>query len=481
LKSENDKRKRPMRKADLERMRKNVAVAVLLVIAPFFVTDVTAKEKKHGSELLIQKKDGQEIRGELLTVKGSQLLLMDSSSLSGVTLDIGEISRIRVLKESKFFKNAGKGLLWGGGIGAVLGFAQGDDEQWFGLSAEEKALGFGLAFGILGGLVGGILGSLEGIDESIDLERRSDDEIRLILNKLDSGSRYPKALPENIRIESSALYKSPPNSIDMIRPARSPVSLNVGSASKKQKNGFSRFHLSLEPGIFKSRGSSRLIKASKGWGFGDSKWDWEQRWFFVDFEVDYNSNYTSYPEGGTHRSSLLKNIKLEFSLTQKIALGLSYSPLPTSWVNGFKCLETYEDDWTGFRVDNGLDLHGEFEGNVAYFSVAFMPIPDAYLQKSSLKVGGGLGLSDIHYVVSSGTRTRSYSKRSLSLMTFAEYDYWSSRNLSIGCYIDYKYIPCQVGFQLDPDWKGQRMLLDFPKKNVNFGGFGFGLVLGLHL
>ena len=118
-----------MNKANLGRMRKNGIVAVLMLIAPFFVTDVTAKEKKHGAQLSIQKKDGQEIRGELLTIKGSHLLLMDSSSLSGVTLDIGEISRIQVVKKSKFFKNAGKGLLWGGGIGAVLGFAQGDDGQ----------------------------------------------------------------------------------------------------------------------------------------------------------------------------------------------------------------------------------------------------------------------------------------------------------------------------------------------------------------
>ena len=100
-----------MRKADLKRMRKNGILAVLLVVTSFFVANVSAKEKDHGAELLIQKKDGQEIRGELLTVKGSHLLLMDSSSLSGVTLDIGEISRIRVVKKSRFFKNLGKGLL----------------------------------------------------------------------------------------------------------------------------------------------------------------------------------------------------------------------------------------------------------------------------------------------------------------------------------------------------------------------------------
>jgi len=468
-----------MRKADLERMRKNGIVAALLVVTSFFVADVSAKEKNRGAELLIQKKDGQEIRGELLTVKGSRLLLMDSSSLSGVTLDIGEISLIRVVKKSKFFKGLGYGSLLGVGIGAMLGLAQGDDEPGFmSWKAGDYALILGLAGGVLGGSVGGILGSLEGIDESIDLEGRSNDEIRLILNKLNSRSRYPAALPENIKIEYSALHKSAPKSIDRISPAQSPISLKVDFVSKKQKRGFSRFHLSLEPGIFRSQGSTSLIKAFRGWGFGDSKHDWEYTGWF--FSGDYVPICTSYPEGVTRRSSVLKNIKLEFSLDQKIALGFSYSPLPKSCVNGFKCLETYMDDWAGFRADNGLDLHGEFKGSVYYFSVTFMPIPDPYLQKSSIKIGAGLGLSDIHYVVSTGEEKKSYSKSSLSLMTFAEYNYWFNRGLTLGSYLDYKYIPCRVGFQLDADWKGQRVLVDFPKKKVDFGGFGIGLILGLH-
>jgi len=468
-----------MRKADVEGMRKNGIVAVLLVVTSFFVADVSAKEKNRGAELLIQKKDGQEIRGELLTVKGSRLLLMDSSSLSGVTLDIGEISRIRVVKKSKFFKGLGYGSLLGVGIGAMLGLAQGDDEPGFmSWKAGDYALILGLAGGVLGGSVGGILGSLEGIDESIDLEGRSNDEIRLILNKLYSRSRYPAALPPNLKNEPAALYKSISKSLDKTRPIQSPVSLNVGSAYKK-KGAFSRFHLSLEPGIFRSQGSTSLIKAFRGWGFGDSKHDWEYTGWF--FSGDYVPICTSYPEGVTRRSSVLKNIKLEFSLDQKIALGFSYSPLPKSCVNGFKCLGTYMDDWTGFPVDNGLDLHGEFKGSVYYFSVAFMPVPDAYLKKSSIKIGAGLGLNNIHYVVSSGEERKSDSKSSLSLMTFAEYHYWFSRGLTLGCYVDYKYVPCRVGFQLDRDWKGERMHLDFPKKNVDFGGFGIGLSLGLHL
>jgi hypothetical protein len=109
-----------------------------------------------------------------------------------------------------------------------------------------------------------------------------------------------------------------------------------------------------------------------------------------------------------------------------------------------------------------------------------MPIPDAYLQKSSFKIGAGLGLSDIHYVVSLGKRSN-FSNSSLSLMTFAEYNYWLNRGMTLGSYINYKYIPCRVGFQLDADWKGQRILVDFPKKKVDFGGFGIGLSLGLHL
>jgi hypothetical protein len=62
-------------------------------------------------------------------------------------------------------------FLIGGGSGAAIGFASGDD--WFG-SAEGKVLFIGAGLGIVGGLVGLLTGAHAGLDKTIQIEGKSD-------------------------------------------------------------------------------------------------------------------------------------------------------------------------------------------------------------------------------------------------------------------------------------------------------------------
>ena len=58
------------------------------------------KRKKHGANLIIQKINGQQVSGELITVKPSSLLLLNTEG-KDVSVDIEEIKVIRVVKKSK--------------------------------------------------------------------------------------------------------------------------------------------------------------------------------------------------------------------------------------------------------------------------------------------------------------------------------------------------------------------------------------------
>ena len=149
-----------------------------------------AKERR-GAKLIVTKLDGQLIKGELIVVKPNSLLLLDTEG-KDVSIDIEEIKVIRVVKKLK----VGEGMVIGGltaaGIGALIGFSKGDDPnlaiQW-GLTAEGKALVYGLLVGGLGFFIGGIIGVIAGIDKKIQIEGMTDLEIQKTLDKLSKKAR----------------------------------------------------------------------------------------------------------------------------------------------------------------------------------------------------------------------------------------------------------------------------------------------------
>ena len=64
------------------------------------IANKIAKKQKHGSKLIVQKRDGQEIRGELITVKHNSLLLLEFESAAEVSIEIIDIKVIKVIKKS---------------------------------------------------------------------------------------------------------------------------------------------------------------------------------------------------------------------------------------------------------------------------------------------------------------------------------------------------------------------------------------------
>ncbi len=67
-------------------MKKFISLFLVFSILTLSIP-LTAKERK-GADLIIQKIDGQQVRGEFIAVKENSLLLLDRDTGADVTVDI---------------------------------------------------------------------------------------------------------------------------------------------------------------------------------------------------------------------------------------------------------------------------------------------------------------------------------------------------------------------------------------------------------
>ncbi|GAG24033.1 unnamed protein product, partial [marine sediment metagenome] len=116
-------------------------------------TLITAKEKR-GANLIIQKTDGQQVKGELITVKENSLLLLSSEG-ADISVDVRNIKFIKIVKKSKLLKGAGYGFLILGVPGAIYltAYPGTDSQRWL------YALG-GASLGLYSAIIGGIIGAI---------------------------------------------------------------------------------------------------------------------------------------------------------------------------------------------------------------------------------------------------------------------------------------------------------------------------------
>ncbi len=152
-----------------------------------------SSKERRGAELIITKTDGQQIKGELITVKPNSLLLLDTEG-KDVSIDIADIKVIRIVKKSQFWVGALSGFLMGGAFGASLGISYAEKEKskpvlLAGYMADWAILGYGLGLGAIGALLGGSIGAAVGKDRTIHFEGMSDLEIQATLDKLRKKAR----------------------------------------------------------------------------------------------------------------------------------------------------------------------------------------------------------------------------------------------------------------------------------------------------
>jgi len=133
-------------------------------------------------------------KGTLLEVGDSSILIYTRKLQ--MRIPASTVSQIKI----KRARAAGRGALTGGLIGllvgAIAGYASGDDPpcrgSWFcdSVTAEEKALGLGLAMSAGGAVVGTVVGSLTHIEKFV-----IKGDLNIYKNNLNTFRKYVRASP----------------------------------------------------------------------------------------------------------------------------------------------------------------------------------------------------------------------------------------------------------------------------------------------
>ncbi len=164
------------------KLKRNKLLSLFLI---FFLLALSGNlyAKMRGAKLIVTKKDGQQVQGELITVKPNSLLLLNTEGRD-VSVGIADIKVIRVMKKSKALLGAGMGaIIVGGGAALYVGAVEDVEDAW------KFILLFGVGGAIVGLLVGGEIGASLGTDKTIRFEGMTDSEIEEVLEKLRKKAR----------------------------------------------------------------------------------------------------------------------------------------------------------------------------------------------------------------------------------------------------------------------------------------------------
>lgn len=164
-------------------------IALFLVFFLLMLSTNLYSKERRGAELIITKKNGGKIEGELIAVKEDSLLILTKWSERDRSIDIADIKFIIIVKKSKSLQGLGLGLLIGAGSGALVGFLSGDDYGWLAYTAETKAIFSAIVYGSLGGIIGALIGGAAGGHKTIQIEGMTDLEVKETLDKLRKKAR----------------------------------------------------------------------------------------------------------------------------------------------------------------------------------------------------------------------------------------------------------------------------------------------------
>jgi len=142
------------------------------------------QERREG-DLIITKKDGHKIEGELNIVKENSLHLLDRYGKE-VSIEIRDIRTIRILKRSKKGLGYLIGATIGMGIGVLAALSPSAGEDY---SVVWTGVLLGSLLAIPGSILGGIAGAMAGIDETIQIEGMTDLQIKWVMDKLRKEAR----------------------------------------------------------------------------------------------------------------------------------------------------------------------------------------------------------------------------------------------------------------------------------------------------
>jgi len=161
----------------------------------FFPARLSFAEKQ-GANIIVTLKDRPPASGELLAVREDSLILMDSISKVGLTIDFNDIKSVQIIRKSQVLL----GMLGGFAVGLAISSATkhqypytGDDLISSELNAVVHFAAAATAITLGATAVGVLIGGAIGTDKTIIVRGYSPLEVKNILWKLRSKAKMPEA------------------------------------------------------------------------------------------------------------------------------------------------------------------------------------------------------------------------------------------------------------------------------------------------
>ncbi len=360
-----------------------------------------------------------------------------------------EIEQILIEKEGHFVTGMGTGLLIGGGIGALIGFASGDDEGGFiAFSAATKALFLGIGLGVPSAIVGGISGAAQGIDDDY-LLKGDKEKYMEVLPKLKEIALFFSTFPSELKILQ--LQKKEEISSIISKPI-------LQDSIPSFERSTAKFHISLSGGEMVSMANNNIIDAFSSSGFGGTQYG---GWF----------GPTSYPIDQS--IPFFWNVAAEYNITYQMQIGFSRNKFPQQEIHG-KNLEYEYANGTSYSVLLGYVL---------------APVTPLFTFRSEFAIAAGISYNTL---LVDGTLSK-YSPASIqNLASFAvhkqvfglhvrgSYDYYFSEYFSLQCKVEGNFMPSvnvpAVNY-INP-WNEVKNL---HSHSVNFSGIDLSFGVRCHL
>jgi hypothetical protein len=156
-------------------------------------------EKEEGADVVLVLNNGRELKGELVSVRDSSVLIALSRQIKGVlAVKDTMISRVTVKGGSRVLLGMGLGLLGGAVVGGAIGVSAGGSEDPVVLKLFAQTVG-GVVFGMAGAVVGTIVGGVIGANSKKD-EAELYPSIAPERDALKKFARYPDKEPEFLQV-----------------------------------------------------------------------------------------------------------------------------------------------------------------------------------------------------------------------------------------------------------------------------------------
>ncbi|MDE3059022.1 MAG: hypothetical protein KGJ59_13810 [Bacteroidota bacterium] len=421
----------------------------------------------HGAKTIVTIHGGEQDTGTLLCVTDTSLVLWQSTKpynwrllhRSIKAVKSSEIEEIVFVHEGHFWSGVGYGALIGGGAGALIGFASGDDppDQWFSFTAGEKAEALGIFLGASSAIVGGIVGAIQNIDDDFTIGGNAE-TYKAIVPALKRRAFFPTLPPPELQafpLQSTEGIIKP--SLEQTKYLRA-----IPSIPSPKK-----FHFYFSGALVGTGASSDISSAFNASGFGGTV----NGWFgSIHYPVD---------EGD---APFVWNYGAEYNLTDKFRLGLAWNKTSEQKIVGCTLVA-----WNKFgRIDENDEVE-QARATFLYFFMDYVttPVDPMLTSRWEFAIGAGLGYSemsvdgdlDSHYGSEQQGSPSYYavSKNAVGINLRGSLDYYLSTNFSLQAKLEGRIIPA-----IDvPSVTYKPITLN--AHSVDFSGIDFSLGIGLHI